>query len=90
VAAFSPLTLNKVGTGYTLALSSTGFTGATTNAINVTKTGGDIILAGTAGTSAPDPLLAPLALDSLGLWDGPGNACVRSERQPWGGELKHC
>jgi hypothetical protein len=36
VATFSSLTLNKVGTGYTILISSTGLTGATTNPFSVT------------------------------------------------------
>jgi hypothetical protein len=36
VATFSGLTLNKRGSGYTLKVSSTGLTGATTTVINVT------------------------------------------------------
>ncbi len=54
VATFSGLTLNKVGTGYTLQLSSSGLTGATTSPITVTSTGADIVLSATAGTSAPE------------------------------------
>ena len=37
VAKFSGLTLNKVGSGYTLQLSSSGLTSAITNSITVTK-----------------------------------------------------
>ena len=37
VAPFSGLTLNKVGTGYTLQVSSSGLSGAVSNAINVTS-----------------------------------------------------
>jgi len=43
---------------------------ATTNAINVTKTGKTIDLAGMAAPPAPDPLIGPLVLDSPDLWDG--------------------
>ncbi|HET9189132.1 MAG TPA: hypothetical protein VFN69_00995 [Rudaea sp.] len=35
VATFSNLSLNKVGTGYTLTAASTGLTGATSNAFNI-------------------------------------------------------
>jgi hypothetical protein len=35
VATFSNLSINKVGTGYTLAASATGLTGATSNTFNV-------------------------------------------------------
>ena len=71
VAAFSGLTINKVGSGYTIQLSSSGLTAATTNAINVTN-GSAISLASTAATariSAADALLAPLVLDSPDFWD---------------------
>jgi hypothetical protein len=36
VATFSTLTINKVGTGYTLTASASGLTGATSSAFNVT------------------------------------------------------
>ena len=36
VATFGNLSINKTGTGYTLAASSTGLTGATSNAFNIT------------------------------------------------------
>jgi len=36
VAIFSNLSINKTGTGYTLAASSTGLTGATSNTFNIT------------------------------------------------------
>ena len=72
VATFSGLTLNKVGTGYTLALSSSGLTGATTSPITVTSTGADIVLSAPGGAGAPNSLLAPLVLDSRDLWDGVG------------------
>jgi hypothetical protein len=36
VATFSNLSINKTGTGYTLAASSTGLTGATSNTFNIT------------------------------------------------------
>jgi streptogramin lyase len=72
VATFSGLTINKTGNGYTVQVSSSGLTSATTSAINVTKTGKASIVAGTVGTTAPDPLLAPLVLDSPDLWDGLG------------------
>ena len=42
VATFSGLTINKVGSGYTLQLTSSGLTSAITNAITVTKTGTDV------------------------------------------------
>jgi streptogramin lyase len=69
VATFSGLTINKVGNGYTLQVSSTGLSSATTSAIDVTKTGKSIVLAGTTGTSAPDSLIAPLVIDSPDFFD---------------------
>jgi len=72
VAVFSGLTLNKVGSGYTLAVSSKGLTGATTNAITVTSMAAISLPGATAPANAPDPLLAPLVLDSPDLWDGLG------------------
>jgi hypothetical protein len=36
IATFTNLTLNKIGTGYTLRVSASGLTGRTTNAFNVT------------------------------------------------------
>lgn len=36
IATFSGLSINKTGTGYTLATSSTGLTGATSNTFNIT------------------------------------------------------
>jgi hypothetical protein len=72
VATFSGLTINKVGNGYTLQVSSSGLSSATTTAIDVTKKGASIPIGGTAGTTAPDPLLVPLVLDSPDFWDGLG------------------
>jgi streptogramin lyase len=73
VASFTNLTINKIGSGYTLGLSSSGLTGATGNPINVTKNGHaatSLVAPSTATT--PNPLLAPLVLDSPALWDGLG------------------
>jgi len=71
VATFSGLTINKVGSGYTLQVTSSGLSTAVTSPINVTKNGSSAIVA-PAATAAPDPLLAPLVLDSPDLWDGLG------------------
>ena len=74
VATFSGLTINKTGSGYTLQVSSSGLSSAISSAIDVTKTG-DAIAAppsATAGTTAPDPWLAPLVLDSPGFLDSLG------------------
>jgi streptogramin lyase len=72
VATFSNLTINKVGNGYTLAVSSTGLTGATSTAINVAKKGASIVGPPLASSTAVDPVLGPLVLDSPDLWDGVG------------------
>jgi hypothetical protein len=66
VATFSGLTISKVGSGYTLQLTSNGFTSATTNAVTVTSSSSAV----PAVTGAPDTLLAPLVLDSPDFWDG--------------------
>jgi streptogramin lyase len=71
VASFTNLTINKVGSGYTLQVTSTGLTSATSNPINVTKTGkAPSTLYSAPGTTASDLSLAPLVLDSPDLWDG--------------------
>jgi len=72
VATFSGLTLNKVGTGYTLQVSSSGLTSATTSAITVTKTAAIVLPTATAPANAPDPRLAPLVFDSPGFLDNLG------------------
>jgi streptogramin lyase len=74
VATFSGLKINKTGNGYTLQVSSSGLSSAVTNAINVTKTGMASIVVGSSssGINAPDPLLAPLVLDSPDLWNSLG------------------
>jgi streptogramin lyase len=69
VAAFSGLTLNKVGSGYKLQVSSSGLSGAITSAIAVTKASSMSSASALAAPSAPDALLAPLAIDSPGFLD---------------------
>ena len=69
VASFTNLTINKIGSGYTLRVSSSGLTSATSNPINVTKNGrapttlfrpgrepGHGSLAGAAGARQPGSL----------------------------------
>ena len=63
VATFSGLTLNKVGTGYTLQVTSSGLSSSTTSAIAVTTTAADMVLSDPAPIAAPDPLLTSLVLD---------------------------
>jgi streptogramin lyase len=73
VASFTNLTINKIGSGYTLGVSNSGLSSATSNPINVTKNGNAAIaLFAPAGNPAPDLSLAPLVLDSPDLWDGLG------------------
>ena len=70
VAAFANLTINKVGNGYTLQLSSASLTGATTTAIDVTKNGKSAIIVAAPVTSASNALLGPMSFDSTDLSDG--------------------
>ena len=72
VASFTNLTINKVGSGYTLQVSSKGLTSATTNPFNLVSSATGGALAVTTTTGPPDPLLGPLVLDSPDLWDGLG------------------
>jgi streptogramin lyase len=72
VAMFSGLTINKTGDGYTLQVSSSGLSSAVTSAIDVTKTGNAIVVAGAAATTAPDPVLGPLVFDAAGFLSTPG------------------
>jgi hypothetical protein len=72
LATFTGLSINKVGTGYTLQVSTKGLTSATTNPFNVVSSATSSSLSATtaATTNPPDLLLAPLVLDSPDLWDG--------------------
>src|SRR5262249_28925851 len=73
VASFTNLTLNKIGSGYTLRVSGSGLTSATSNPISVTKSGKTAsTLLAPAGTTTTDLSLAPLVLDSPDLWAGLG------------------
>ena len=72
VASFSGLTLNKVGTGYTLQVTSNALSSVVTSAINVTKNGASNPLAVAAAASTPELLMAPLVLDSPGFLDSLG------------------
>jgi streptogramin lyase len=69
LATFTGLSLNKVGTGYTLQVSSKGLTSATTNPFNVVSSATSGALAVTTTARAPDPLVVPVVLDSPDLWD---------------------
>jgi hypothetical protein len=82
VATFSGLTINKVGSGSTLQVASSGLSPAVTNAINVTKNGMTSAPVATAGSSATDPSLAPLVLDSPDLWVSLG--LKKRNRSTWG------
>jgi hypothetical protein len=72
LATFSGLSLNKVGSGYTLQVSSKVLTSATTSPFNVVSSATSSALAAPSTTTTPNPLLAPLVLDSPDLWDGLG------------------
>jgi hypothetical protein len=73
VASFSNLAINKTGSGYTLQVSSSGLTSATSNSINVAKSGNTpTTLFATSVSPTTDLSLAPLVLDSPDLWDGLG------------------
>jgi streptogramin lyase len=74
VATFTDLTISKVGSGYTLRVSSSGLTPATSHPINVTKNGNaPSTLVPAAGTAVASLSLAPLVLDNPDLWDGVQN-----------------
>jgi streptogramin lyase len=75
VATFSGLTINKVGSGFTLQVASSGLTGAITSAISVVSKSKAIVgisLPTAAGTSAPNLYLAPLVFDSPDFLDSLG------------------
>jgi hypothetical protein len=72
VATFSGLTLTQAASGYTLYVSASGPTSTTTNPFNVVSSTTSSALAAPSTTTTPDPLLAPLVLDSPDLWDGLG------------------
>jgi streptogramin lyase len=73
VASFSNLTINKVGSGYTLRVSSSGLTSAISTPIDVTKSGKTPDAIATSAAKALTELsIAPLVLDSPDLWDGLG------------------
>jgi hypothetical protein len=75
VASFTNLTINKVGSGYTLRVSSSGLTAATSNPINVTKNGNTpstMLASASGGATATALSLAPLVLDSPDSWDDLG------------------
>jgi streptogramin lyase len=72
VATFSGLTLTQVASGYTLFVSASGPTSTTTSPFNVVGSPTGSAPAVTTPTSPPNPLLAPLVLDSPDLWDGLG------------------
>ncbi|MGQ0508365.1 MAG: Kelch repeat-containing protein [Myxococcaceae bacterium] len=70
IATFSNLSLNKVGTGYTLTASSAGLTGATSNAFNITP--GTATRIAVLGVSTPRLINAPSDV-TLVVQDGYGN-----------------
>jgi len=72
LSTFTGLSINKVGSGYTLQVSSKGLTSATTNPFNVVSSTTGSALATPTTTTTPDPFLASLVLDSPDLWDALG------------------
>jgi uncharacterized delta-60 repeat protein len=71
-ATFSGLTIDEVGAGHTLELTSSKMSSAVTSPIAVTSSGAIPALFATNATLAPDPLLAPLVFDSPGFLDSLG------------------
>ena len=69
VASFSNLTINKVGTGYTLQLTSNGLTSAVTSVINVTKTATSTPAVTTAGLSTSATWFGALTAEVAGFLD---------------------
>ena len=72
VASFTNLTINMIGSGYTLQVSSSpALTLPVSSPINVTKNGKTAsTLFAPAGSPATALSLAPLVFDSPDLWDG--------------------
>jgi len=82
VAAFTGLTINQAGTGYTLAASSSGLTSATSNAFNITASGGTIagvvtrVSDGTAITGALVEAFQGTILVGRAMTNGTGNYSI--------------
>ena len=74
VATFSNLTVDKVGTGYTLAASSSGLTGATSSAFNVTPGAATALTITTQPSSQVTNANALSQQPVLQLRDAGGNA----------------
>ena len=79
VATFSGLTLNKVGTGYTLELTSSGLTGVVSNPITVTSNALPSWSRRRPKPVHPNASLAPLVLDSV---DVPGSLAAKKRGLP--------
>jgi len=60
VASFPSLSVNKVGTGYTLAASATGFSGATSSAFNITPVGVNLSFTVQPGLSTGGQPITPI------------------------------
>jgi hypothetical protein len=73
VATFSTLSINKIGTGYTLTASATGLAGATSSAFNITA-GPAASIVGTAGTTQSALVNSVFAAFSVKVTDAGGNA----------------
>jgi YD repeat-containing protein len=68
VASFSDLSIDQAGTGYTLTASSTGLTGATTNAFNIIAVVPDLIV-----SSLSNPPASAVAGASFNVTDTTAN-----------------
>ncbi|HET7034120.1 MAG TPA: MBG domain-containing protein [Thermomicrobiaceae bacterium] len=66
VATFSDLSIDKAGTGYTLAASSSGLTGATSNAFNINQTGTNLTAVSGSGTYGGSATLTATLKDTNG------------------------
>ncbi len=60
IASFPSLSVNKVGTGYTLAASATGFSGATSSAFNITPVGVNLSFTVQPGLSTGGQPITPI------------------------------
>jgi Bacterial Ig-like domain (group 3) len=94
VATFSTLSINKAGTGYTLATTATGLTGTTSAAFNVTAgTAAQLVFtvqpSNTTSGAAVTPAVQVTAQDAQGntATGFAGNVAVAIANNPSGGSL---
>ena len=78
MATFSGLTINKVGSGYTLQLTSSGLSSAVTNAFNVTKTGTSSVAIAPGRDQRPRFVAGPAGARQSGSLGWPGAQEARS------------